>query len=439
MTWIVRGVVIERYRRRERTLREDTHPGPPNPAPSVSILVAGKDEEENIETCVRSLLAQDYPNAEIIVINDRSTDATPEIVDRLAREAGGKLRAIHVRELPDGWYGKHHAMHLGVQASRGEWLLFTDADCRQTSPRSVSMAMQEAVKRKIDFLSVLPVLDNQRPWERWLQPVCAAILLFWFQPRKVNKSYRKEAYANGAFMLMSRRCYDAIGGHTAFRQQANEDIHMARTAKELGMKLRVIPNDGLYVAHMYRTLREASRGWARIFYGCLGTRRAIALAMAFLCFFSLLPSLSLIGSAVKWLATGAATWKTATLVWLGVVVTAQVSLIPWYRTIKTPVVWSLGYPIGGALALGILAHSFLQVSGLARTMWRGTNYRAGRRERDVNTEARSGDTSIGNPKITNLSACMSARQVAPASNAPSAATPRVAVPAAVVDGIERHA
>lgn len=380
VAWILRWYVVEHYRRKERLLTESAYDGPPAPAPPVSILVAGKDEEDNIEVCVRSLLAQDYPDFEVIAVNDRSGDATPSILDRLAKEFSDRLKVIHVRHLPDGWFGKHHAMHVGVQAARGDWLLFTDADCRQVSRRTLSLSMRESIERKVDFLSLLPVLDNRRFWERWFQPVCAAILLLWFQPRKVNKPQSIYAYANGAFMLMNRRCYDAIGGHPAFRQQANEDIHMARVAKSLGLRLKVMQNDGLYVTHMYRTFKEAWRGWGRIFYGCLGQRRKIALAMTFLLFFSITPWASLVaalaGTALSEGATRAA-WREAALVWTGVVLIMQFALVSWYRIVRTPVIWSLGYVLGSLVAWTSLLHAFFQVGGRARTVWRGTIYRAG--------------------------------------------------------------
>ncbi|MCC7291299.1 MAG: glycosyltransferase [Phycisphaerales bacterium] len=379
-TWMLRWYVVEHYRRRERMLGPDSYAGHPTPPPRVSVLVAGKDEENYIETCVRSLMTQDYPNYQVIAVNDRSTDATPRILDRLKLEFGDRLHVIHVEHLPGDWFGKHHAMHLGVQAADGAWLLFTDADCRQTSPRTISVAMHEAIKRKVDFLSVIPIMENRKPWESWLQPVCSAVLLLWFQPRKVNKSHKKVAYANGAFMLLRRGCYDAIGGHPAFRNMANEDIHMARRTKELGLRLKVIMNEGLYVTHMYRNFREAWRGWGRIFFGCLVKRWKIALAMGFLLFFSLFPWVSAMAAAAGWALDDAARapmWRTALLVWMGAIAVKQWALISWYRIIKTPVKYSIGYVIGSVIALGMLIHAFLQAGGRAKTSWRGTSYRAG--------------------------------------------------------------
>ena len=167
--------------------------------------------------------------------------------------------------------------------------------------------MQEAVRNRIDFLSVLPVLVTESFWERLIQPVCAAIMMLWFRPERVNDPHRTAAYANGAFMLMSRGTYEAIGEHDAVRTQLNEDIHMARLCKQRGRRLFVIENDGLYVTRMYTSFREAWRGWSRIFYGCFGTLQRILLTLIVVFMFSVLPFLSLLVAGVALLVTRGAT------------------------------------------------------------------------------------------------------------------------------------
>ncbi len=104
-------------------------------------------------------------------------------------------------------------MREGVRASRGEWLLFTDADCRYVSRSAILLAIDDAIRKDVDFLTVIPELEAKEVWERILQPVCSLVLMYWFQPQKVNDPRCKDAYANGAFMLLRRTCYDAIGGH----------------------------------------------------------------------------------------------------------------------------------------------------------------------------------------------------------------------------------
>lgn len=109
-------------------LHAGSHPDPPTTeAPRLSVIVAAKDEQETVERCVRSLVAQDVPHLEVVIVDDRSADRTPEVLERLRRELARALTVVTIRELPAGWGGQCHALHQGVRASRGEWLCFTDA------------------------------------------------------------------------------------------------------------------------------------------------------------------------------------------------------------------------------------------------------------------------------------------------------------------------
>src|SRR5262249_44444294 len=149
-----------------------------------------------------------------------------------------------------------------------------------------------------DFLSVLPVLDTQGVLEQIMQPACAGILLIWFNPMRVNDPRRKAAYANGAMMLMSRHAYERIGGHEPVKTEVNEDIHMARLAKQAGLRLRVVGNQDLYWVRMYSNLRQIWRGWSRIFYGCFGSFRRIAASMTLVTLVGIQPWVSLLAGVL---------------------------------------------------------------------------------------------------------------------------------------------
>jgi cellulose synthase/poly-beta-1,6-N-acetylglucosamine synthase-like glycosyltransferase len=138
LVWSSRHVKIWREMSRGFALTE-SYAGPPEAAPRVSILVAAKDEQASVETCIRSLLAQDYPSFEIIAADDRSEDDTGPILDRLAAE-DPRVRTVHIRDLPPGWAGKNHALHTALQHATGQVLFFTDADCRLVSRRTLSVA-----------------------------------------------------------------------------------------------------------------------------------------------------------------------------------------------------------------------------------------------------------------------------------------------------------
>ncbi len=385
LIWLIRYVSIGQILRKRCILGSRSYPGPPHdatePEQRVSVIVAAKDEEDNIETCIRSLLDQDYPNFEVIAIDDRSRDRTPAILKGLQQEAASReppFRVITVTTLRDGWFGKNNAMREGVDAADGRWLLFTDADCRYTSPKTISMAMRESVAAEADFLSITPVLESRAVWERIIQPVCSLALMIWFLPHRVNKPNRKTAYANGAFMLLRRSCYDAIGGHENVRTQVNEDIHMARLAKRMGLRLRVVENDDLYRTRMYDSLGQAWRGWSRIFYGCLESLPRLTAAASLIILVGIVPWASLIAALVGMSRTGAdigSPWTMATCAWL--VAVALMQFVAWraYAILRAGPLWSLTYLLGAFVTVGMLISAMFKVTGASRTTWRGTTYR----------------------------------------------------------------
>jgi len=382
LTWSLRHLTISRAQKHNRRLTAASHPPFGADAPRLSVLVAAKDEAATIATCVRTLADQDYPNYEIIVIDDRSTDGTAGIIDALAEEFPDKVRALHVAHLPEGWFGKNNAMRTGVAAADGEWFCFVDADCRQTSRSTLTAALREALERKADFLSVLPVLETRSFWERLIQPVCAAILVIWFNPEKVNDPKSKAAYANGAFMLMSRAHYVAIGGHERVRTELNEDMHMARITKECGRRLFVVENDGLYLTRMYASFAETWRGWSRIFYGVFKTFRRLAATLGLLLTASVFPCVSLVVAAVGYaVAEGAErrTWGIALVITAAVVAMLE-SVIYRFMRLTRSASWAwMTYPLGALLGVGMLLAAMRKLAG-GRPTWRGTTYRGERHD-----------------------------------------------------------
>ncbi len=380
LIWLARAVAIEFALRRRIVLHSKSYPGPPKPAPRVSIVLAARDEERNIEECVTTLLAQDYSDVELIVVDDRSSDRTPVILQRLVERHPDRLRVLRVESLPDGWFGKHHAVHFGVAASNGDWLLFTDADCRQTSPNTLSMALREAMEHEADFLSIIPTLEPQTIWDRFVQPVCTVVLMSWFRPGSVNNPASKTAYANGAFMLVSRSCYDAIGGHAAVRTRINEDVQLARLAKQRGHRLRVVENRGLYVTRMYDNLAGLFHGWSRIFFGSFERPPAVVAALTMISVSVVLPWVFLLIAAIgRWTAPppSQSAWTLAFLAWFGVVVLVQAVTGRLFVAVGFGAKWSLLYAAGAFVTMAILLNSLIKSLGWTPTTWRTTNYARG--------------------------------------------------------------
>jgi len=379
LIWISRHVEISRERRNGFILR-DTYQRSTGetPAPFISVVVAAKDEQDNIAACVESMLAQDYPHVELIVANDRSSDRTAEIVAEIAAR-DSRVTLVNIDHLPEGWGGKNHAMQHAIARARGEWLCLIDADCVQTSTRTLTVAMAHAQDTASDLLSLLPVLEMKGFWENAIQPVCGGLMMIWFKPDKVNDPRRRNAYANGAFMLMRRSTYEAVGTHEAVRSQVNEDMHFAALVKSGGHKLRVARNEGLYTVRMYSSLRQILRGWTRIFYGTFGTARRLVLSLVVLLVVSMSPYFAAAAGFLLAALGGehAGLWRA--LGWVGAATVAiQVSVI--FRFLKLLYgrpVFCLSYIIGCFVTMLALIAALGKLRKGAKLVWRNTSYTTG--------------------------------------------------------------
>jgi cellulose synthase/poly-beta-1,6-N-acetylglucosamine synthase-like glycosyltransferase len=378
LVWMSRHWMIWAQQRRAFLLTED-YPDAPGEKPPLSVVLAVKDEEGNIERCVRTILSQDYPNLEMVVANDRSTDRTGEILARLQKE-DSRLRVVNITELPKGWCGKNNAMQHAIAVSRGQWLCMIDSDCRQTSNRTLSAAVSYATAEKADMLSLLPNLEMIGFWENVIQPVCGGMMMVWFHPDKVNDPKKAAAYANGAFILLSRSAYDRIGTHEVVKAEMNEDVCMAGLVKRQGMKLRVVMNRGLYLVRMYTSFPAILRGWTRIFLGSFKTFRRLAVMLVVMLVMGLTPyATAAIGAAVT-----AAHWPVPPPTYLACLlvglaaITAQLTVIRRFYGLtggRPGLAWT--YPIACGIGLYILTRSILKLRRGSAVVWRSTAYTQG--------------------------------------------------------------
>lgn len=375
LIWIFRHLALSRAQATMESLDSRYPVESTRALPKVSVLVAGKNEEKNIERCLRSLLAQNYPDLEVIAINDRSDDRTGAIMDKIASESQGRLRVVHIQSLPEGWLGKPHAMYEGTKLATGDYLLYTDADCCFQCPDAVRISVEYSMNKKVDLLSVMPVLETVSFWERILQPVCSAIMMMWFRPEWVNDPARSVAYANGAFMLFTRRGYEAIQGHESVKRHLNEDMEFARLVKSSGQRLYVVPNRDLYRTRMYEDFRGTYVGWSRIFYGSFVKPARVVIVLAVLTLMSLLPYALFIG-AIGWAVSQdwsfvhpGSNWF---LVCSFVAIVAQMSVMMRFYPLMGST-WSraLTYPLGAAITLAILLNSLKKFHG-GKIVWRGS-------------------------------------------------------------------
>ncbi len=341
--------------------------GPLSTYPFVSVCVPARDEERDIEACLTSLLKQDYPNFEVIVVDDNSTDKTPAIIESL-RERYPNLVAIQGEELPPDWYGKPFALHQAAQKARGELLLFTDAD-PVFQPYALKSAVRLMQNYWLDMVTLLPGAEFGSFWERAVQPVIFAFIAALTRFRKVNDSKSRSAMAVGAFILLRREVYEQVGGHETLRQAILEDIGMARLVKQSGAKIMIIDGMKIYSIRMYHSLREIWIGW----------RKNVFLAMKKSIFKTFYTILCLLGFVVTpWVLVAVHLWAGSGLVWQAMAWAglAMVLITKWVlcHEIKLEKHYAFLFPLGALVMTAIMINSMIHVLFRGKAEWRGRTY-----------------------------------------------------------------
>jgi chlorobactene glucosyltransferase len=345
----------------------------------VSILVPARNEERSIAECVSSLIAQDYPDFEVLILDDSSTDRTAalaqEVIDRLPSH---RHRLLTGTPLPPGWTGKNWACHQLSEAAIGDWLLFTDADTVH-SPGALSAALAMAADTRADLLSAWPRLITLTVGEKLVIPVLHVIAIAWFpisalrfiQSRRSLATRLPPAFlriwggANGQFVLFRRSAYQRIGGHSAVRDHIVEDIALGREiARRIPQGMRLVNCDAsrLIDCRMYRSFREVADGFTK------NVRAAFE------------------GSLVLWYLVGILQFTAFFLPFILIFFPSQfrlalleVALIYTLRVIlalrmRTSWVGCILHPIGQALAMAIGLRSWISTSG-SGVQWKGRTYR----------------------------------------------------------------
>ena len=276
--WPIRHVVLT------WAFRKLDYLGPSSPRfgsaspPRVSAIIPAKDEEATLADCLASVRSQSYPNLEILIVDDRSTDRTAEIARGIAA-ADPRVRVISIEDLPPGWTGKTHALHVAAKQAGGEWLWFLDSDTRH-EPESLAIVLEYARSHGAAMASLLPEMRCETFWEKVVQPLAGIVLvqnypLFW-----ANDPSKKLAFANGQYILIRRDAYDLAGGHEGVRDKFVEDIYLAKAVKAAGLSSRTAIAHGIGSTRMYTSLPQLVRGWSRILYDALGRNPWRLLAQA---------------------------------------------------------------------------------------------------------------------------------------------------------------
>jgi len=277
--WVVYAVLAVAGARQLRFLSDllggEDQPAAATPSPaaasSLSVVVTARDEKAAIEATVRSLLRQRHPALELIVVDDRSTDGTGAILDRLAAETGpGRVQVVHVAALPEGWLGKCHACHIGAGRARGEWLLFLDADVTIGPEDLLARTVRLAERRGIDHLPVLPDMRPVGLLQGALLAVFEQALFLHMRFWEMEQDRRRGGSGVGAFNLVRREAYERVGGHTRLRLEVAEDYKLGMLLKESGARQRLLSGLGVIFCPWHTSAFGIVRGLQKNFFGGTG-------------------------------------------------------------------------------------------------------------------------------------------------------------------------
>jgi glycosyltransferase involved in cell wall biosynthesis len=250
--------------------------------PFVSVIFAARDEAARLETTLRQLAAQRGVRLEIVAVDDRSRDETPSLLARLRAEIP-QLVPERVDELPAGWLGKCHALHVGSRLARADWLLFTDGDI-WLSPDVVSRAVSQALADGVDQLTLTPHIASPRAGGAFLYEACLLPLTLSMSVMGalVNRDHPRSFIGIGAFNLIRRARYDAIGGHAALRMEVVDDMKLGALVRRSGGRTRVYVGDDDVQCDWARDVRQVVKALEKNSFASAGYRASLVVASTLL-------------------------------------------------------------------------------------------------------------------------------------------------------------
>ncbi|MBZ5571844.1 MAG: glycosyltransferase [Acidobacteriia bacterium] len=337
----------------------------PGHGPRVSIIVPARNEEAHIEQMLLQLLQLDYDNYEVVAINDRSTDRTGEAMERVVSqpEAHGRLRVIHIADLPAGWLGKPHAMWNGARQSRGEWILFTDADVF-FQPDVLTRALAYVEAESADHLVLFPSFTMESVGEKMMIAFFQALFVFGHRPWKVADPKTKDFMGVGAFNMIRRSVYEAVGTYAALRFDVLDDMKLGKLVKTGGYAQRNVFGHGLISIRWAHSAMGVVNNLTKNMFSVMSFQwwRAIAGAIA-LVFLNLLPFAGVL------LAHGWARLPYA--VALASIFGIYVGM-SWLSNVRS--YYFFLHPVSSALFVYIVLRSMTLTLVRGGVVWRGTFY-----------------------------------------------------------------
>ncbi len=352
-------------------------PEPDGGWPTVSVVIPAHQEEDVIERCARSLMAQRYPNFEVVFALDRCTHQTESLVRAIVGE-DPRFKIVLIDECPDDWAGKCNAAAVGTREATGDFLLFTDADT-DFDPDLIRSSVAIALREEADLLSVLSTLSIKR-WDEWIvQPVATLNLLRMHPLDQVNRKQRPRAFANGQFMLFKRAMYERLGGHADVHLDLLEDIAFARAVQANSGRSILVNADGMLKVSMYDSLHSLREGWKRIYVEIARRRpmRLRILGVRALMGGVIVPLLEVLTIVIGIVLLGRGDVLGFTLGLCSAVpgLLLQVIALTWiYWLGRTPILGVLGFPIGSLIVAIVMFDGARDIAAGRPIRWGGRDY-----------------------------------------------------------------
>ncbi len=370
--WIAAVLLLVLEQRFNPPMQADRYTTPPPGNPKVSILIPARNEERNIARCLEAVLAQDYGNFEVFIIDDQSEDRTAEIVRGYAAR-DSRITLISGAPLPEGWKGKGWALWQGHQKATGDWVLLLDADTK-IYPHALTQTLHFAIEGNIDFLNPTPFFQLGSFWERVLQTFVWDFVLLRFPKLLVNRPWFPDNMAFGPFLLIRKSCYDAVDGHRRVCHSILEDVLLSREIKKAGYRTYVVDGTAIFEVRMYTNFAEVLQGWTKTAFASMNYNLPMMILAVLGMFLSTaLPFLTVPIAGWFWLTTGGET------AWLFLVAGLyQVGALLLRRTLKDlycqfPLRYVLTHPFAVFVVIYMQIDSTLKYYFGAIT-WKGRQY-----------------------------------------------------------------
>lgn len=343
--------------------------------PKISIILPARNEEKHIRHCIDSLLKQDYPDFEIILVNDESTDKTLEIMKEFEKSHPAKIKVVNVTHRDENWIGKNWACYQGYLKSNGNLLLFTDADSSH-SEKTLSLAVQNIIHNRLDAITVMPMLLCHDFLTKVTIPILTTFMHTRFSPLKVNNAKSKIGYFFGSYFIINRDTYEKVGTHESVKHEIIEDGALGKKVKEANFKMKMVRGENYIQAIWARNSTELFNAIDRLVIPLFKEKRLeaslLSIALFFLLLFpALIFPLSLISSINH---QNLINYGISLLSGLILVILLITNIIQIQKTLFFNKIYSIGFIIGGAIIVTRFINRLIKSNTKSIINWRDRIY-----------------------------------------------------------------